>query len=38
MSTVSVSRIVARNYKNIRLEDGIDFGALTILIGANGSG
>ena len=38
MSTVSVSEIVAKNYKNIRLEDGIDFGALTILIGANGSG
>ena len=38
MSTVSVSKIVAKNYKNIHLEDGIDFGALTILIGANGSG
>ncbi len=35
---VSISRLVARNYKNIRLEDGIEFGALSILIGANGSG
>ncbi len=38
MSTVAVSRIVAKNFKNIRLEDGIDLGALTLFIGANGSG
>ena len=38
MGVVSVSKITARNYKNIRLEDGIEFGALTILIGPNGSG
>ena len=38
MSTVSVSKLVAKNYKNIRLEDGIDFGALSILVGPNGSG
>ena len=38
MSTVSVSKLVTKNYKNLRLEDGIDFGALTVFIGANGSG
>ena len=38
MSTVSVSKIVTKNYKNIRMEDGIAFGALTVFIGANGSG
>ena len=38
MSTVSVSKLVAKNYKNLRLEDGIDFGALSILVGPNGSG
>ena len=38
MGVVSVSKITARNYKNIRLEDGIDLGPLTILIGPNGSG
>ena len=38
MGTVSVSKIVTKNYKNIRLEEGIEFGALTIFIGANGSG
>ena len=38
MSAVSVSKIVTKNYKNLRLEDGIDFGALTVFIGANGSG
>ncbi|MCY3993974.1 MAG: AAA family ATPase [Caldilineaceae bacterium] len=38
MSTVSVSRIVTTNYKNLRLGDGIDFGALTVLLGSNGSG
>ena len=38
MSAVSVSKLVTQNYKNIRLEDGIDFGALTVFIGANGSG
>lgn len=38
MRMVSISGLVARNYKNIRLEDGIDFGALSIFIGANGSG
>ena len=38
MSTISVSRIVTKNYKNIRLDNGIDFGELTIFIGPNGSG
>ena len=38
MNTVSISEIVAKNYKNIRLEKGIEFGDLTVLIGANGSG
>ncbi len=38
MSAVSVSKLVTKNYKNIRLEDGIDFGALSILVGPNGSG
>ena len=38
MSTVSVSEIVAKTIRIFVLEDGIDFGALTILIGANGSG
>ena len=38
MSAVSVSKLVTKNYKNIRLEDGLDLGALTVFIGANGSG
>lgn len=38
MSRVSVSKIVADNYKNIKLDDGIDFGPLNIFIGPNGSG
>ena len=38
MSTVSVSRIVTTNYKNLQLGNGIDFGPLTVLIGSNGSG
>jgi predicted ATPase len=38
MSTVSVSKVTTKNYKNIRLEEGLDWGALTVLIGANGSG
>ena len=38
MNIVSVSKIIAHNYKNIKLENGIDFGALNILIGPNGSG
>jgi len=38
MNGVSVSRIISKNYKNLRLEEGIDLGALTVLIGANGSG
>ena len=38
MSIASISKIVTRNYKNIKMDRGIDFGALTILIGANGSG
>lgn len=38
MSTVSVSRIVTTNYKNLRLGKGIDFGALTVFLGSNGSG
>ena len=38
MSTVSVSEIVTKNYKNLRLEDGISFGGLTVFIGSNGSG
>lgn len=38
MTMSLVSRVVARNYKNVRIADGIDFGALSILIGANGSG
>lgn len=38
MGTVSVSRIVTKNYKNLRLGNGIDFGALTVLLGSNGSG
>ena len=38
MNSVSVSKITTKNYKNVRLEEGIDLGALTIFIGANGSG
>ena len=38
MSAVSVSKLVTKNYKNVRLEDGLDLGALTVFIGANGSG
>ena len=38
MNSVSISEIVAKNYKNIRLENGIEFGDLTVLVGANGSG
>ena len=38
MSTVSVSEIVTKNYKNLRLEDGISLGGLTVFIGSNGSG
>jgi len=37
-NTASVSRITAKNFKNVRLEDGIEFGALTIFVGTNGSG
>jgi len=38
MSTVSVSKLTTKNYKNLRLRDGLDFGSLTVFIGANGSG
>ena len=38
MNTISVSRITSRNYKNLRLNEGIELGALNILIGPNGSG
>lgn len=38
MSTICVSKVATRNFKNLRLENGIDFGDLTILIGSNGSG
>ena len=38
MSAVAVSKIITRNYKNLRLEDGFDFGALSIWVGPNGSG
>lgn len=38
MSKVSVSKLVGSNYKNLSLDDGIDFGALNVLIGPNGSG
>ena len=38
MSTVCVSKVATTNYKNLRLEDGIDLGNLTIFIGSNGSG
>lgn len=38
MNTVSVSKIIGYNYKNLELRDGIDFGALNVLIGPNGSG
>lgn len=38
MSAKSLSRIATTNFKNLQLEDGIDFGDLTVLIGSNGSG
>ena len=38
MSAASVSKLVAKNYKNIHLEEGIDLGPLNVFIGANGSG
>ncbi len=38
MGKVSVSKLTAKNYKNIRLEEGLDLGPLTVFIGANGSG
>lgn len=38
MSTVQVSKLTSKNYKNICLEDGLELGSLNILIGANGSG
>ncbi len=38
MSTVCVSKVAATNFKNLRLQDGIDLGDLTIFIGSNGSG
>lgn len=38
MSTISVSRVSTKNYKNIHLTEGMDLGSLTVLIGANGSG
>lgn len=38
MSVVSVSNLVTKNYKNLRMEDGIDLGPLSVFIGANGSG
>ena len=38
MSTLCVSKVAATNFKNLRLEDGIDLGNLTVFIGSNGSG
>ena len=33
-----MSKLMGSNYKNLLLDDGIDFGALNVLIGPNGSG
>ena len=38
MNIVSVSNIIGHNYKNLKLENGIAFGPLNVLIGPNGSG
>ena len=38
MRKSSVSKITSRNYKNIRLEEGLELGSLNVFIGANGSG
>lgn len=38
MRKSSVSKITSRNYKNIRLEEGLELGSLNIFIGANESG
>ena len=38
MSTLCVSKVATTNFKNLRLEDGLDLGNLTVFIGSNGSG
>ena len=38
MKTISVSKITTTNFKNLQLENGIELGALNVLLGPNGSG